>query len=129
MTIHANLIPGSIPSSAIPLHIYNLPQHLQAQPQLVRLACQSCLITLVTSSKPGVSDGTVKGFARAFVEDEFYKRNSSYGVNPPFRRAVNILTFLINHATRKSINAFKDSGYNEGKEIDMFDNHKDIQKY
>ena len=80
MTIHAHLIPGSIPSSAIPLHIYNLPQHLQAQPQLVRLACQSCLVALVTSSKPGISDGTVKGFARAFMEDKFCKRNSSYGV-------------------------------------------------
>jgi hypothetical protein len=87
MTIHANPIPGSIPASAIPLHIYNLPQHLQAQPQLVRLACQSCLVALVTSSKPGVSDGTVKGFARAFMEDEFCKRNSSYGVCSGCREA------------------------------------------
>jgi hypothetical protein len=87
MTIHASTISGAVPSSSIPSHIYNLPQHLQAQPQLVRFACQSCLVALVTVSKPGVSDGTVKGFARAFMEDEFCKRNSSYGVCSGCREA------------------------------------------
>jgi len=80
MTIHANPISGAVPSSSIPTHIYNLPHYLQAQPQLVRFACQSCLVALVTTSKAGISDGTVKGFARAFMEDEFCKRNSSYSV-------------------------------------------------
>lgn len=50
-------------------------------------------------------------------------------VDPPFRRAVNMLMFLVDHATRKSINAFKDGGYNNGEEIDMYDNHKDLQRY
>jgi hypothetical protein len=50
-------------------------------------------------------------------------------VNPPFRRAVNMLMFLVNHATRKSINAFKNSSYNNSKEIDMYNNHKDLQRY
>jgi hypothetical protein len=50
-------------------------------------------------------------------------------VNPPFRYAVNMLIFLVNYATRKSINAFKDSSYNNSKEIDMYNNYKDLQRY
>ena len=50
-------------------------------------------------------------------------------VDPPFRRAVNMLMFLVDHATRKSINAFKDGGYNDGEEMDMYDNHEDLQRY
>jgi hypothetical protein len=50
-------------------------------------------------------------------------------VNPPFRRAVNMLMFLVDHATRKSINAFKNSSYNNSKEIDMYNNYKDLQRY
>jgi hypothetical protein len=50
-------------------------------------------------------------------------------VNPPFRRAVNILMFLVDYATRKSINAFKDGGYNNGEEMDMYDNYEDLQRY
>ncbi|RYN60186.1 hypothetical protein AA0118_g6316 [Alternaria tenuissima] len=75
------------------------------------------------------------------MEDEFCKRNSLYGVcsgcrdahksgcapiDPPFRRAVNMLMFLVDHATRKSINAFKDGGYNDSEEMDMYDNHEDL---
>jgi hypothetical protein len=47
-------------------------------------------------------------------------------IDPPFRRAVNMLMFLVDYATRKSINAFKDSSYNNSEEIDMYDNHKDL---
>ena len=50
-------------------------------------------------------------------------------VNPLFRRAVNMLMFLVNYATCKSINAFKDSSYNNSKEIDMYNNYKDLQRY
>jgi len=37
--------------------------------------------------------------------------------------------FLVDHATRKSINALKDSGYNEGEEMEMFNASEDIRKY
>ena len=50
-------------------------------------------------------------------------------VNPPFRRAVNMLMFLVDYATYKSINAFKDSSYNNSKEIDIYNNYKDLQRY
>ena len=50
-------------------------------------------------------------------------------VNPLFRRAVNMLMFLVNYATCKSINAFKDSSYNNSKEIDIYNNYKDLQRY
>ena len=50
-------------------------------------------------------------------------------VNPPFCCAVNMLIFLVNYATYKSINAFKDSSYNNSKEIDMYNNYKDLQRY
>ena len=35
-------------------------------------------------------------------------------VNPPFRRAVNLLIYLVNYAAYKSINAIRDSSYLEG---------------
>jgi hypothetical protein len=47
-------------------------------------------------------------------------------VNPLFRRAINMLMFLINYATRKSINAFKDSSYNNSEEMDMYDNYENL---
>jgi hypothetical protein len=40
-----------------------------------------------------------------------------------------MLMFLVDYATRKSINAFKDSGYNDSKEMDMYNNYKDLQRY
>ena len=40
-----------------------------------------------------------------------------------------MLIFFINYATYKSINAFKDSSYNNSKEIDMYNNYKDLQRY
>jgi hypothetical protein len=40
-----------------------------------------------------------------------------------------MMMFLVDHATRKSINALKDGGYNEGEEMEMFDASEDIRKY
>ena len=50
-------------------------------------------------------------------------------VDPPFRRAVNLLMYLVDHATRKSINAMRDGNYTEGQEQEMFDASEDIRKY
>ncbi len=50
-------------------------------------------------------------------------------VDPPFCRAVNLLIYLINYATRKSINAIRDSSYLEGQEQEMFDADENICKY
>jgi hypothetical protein len=47
-------------------------------------------------------------------------------VNPLFRRSVNMLMFLVDYATCKSINAFKDSSYNNSKKIDIYNNYKDL---
>jgi hypothetical protein len=44
-------------------------------------------MALVTISKPRVSDRTIKGFARAFIEDEFCKRNSSYSIYSSYYKA------------------------------------------
>jgi hypothetical protein len=50
-------------------------------------------------------------------------------VNPPFRRAVNLLMYLVNYATRKSINAIRDSSYLEGQEQEMFNANENIREY
>ncbi|CAN9184393.1 unnamed protein product, partial [Alternaria alternata] len=50
-------------------------------------------------------------------------------VDPLFRRAVNLLMYLVDHATRKSINAIRDGNYTEGQEQEMFDASEDIRKY
>ena len=50
-------------------------------------------------------------------------------VNSLFRRAVNLLMYLIDHATRKSINAIRDGNYTEGQEQEMFNASEDICKY
>jgi hypothetical protein len=87
MTIDARLIPGAISNTPLPDHVLVLPPHLQAQPALVRSACQACLVSLVTSSKKGVSDGTVAGLARAFMGASFCARNNTYDVCNPCRGA------------------------------------------
>ena len=50
-------------------------------------------------------------------------------VDPPFRRAVNLLMYLVDYATRKSINAMRDSSYLEGQEQEMFDADENIREY
>jgi hypothetical protein len=50
-------------------------------------------------------------------------------VDPLFRCAVNLLMYLVDHATRKSINAIRDGNYTEGQEQEMFDASEDIRKY
>ena len=47
-------------------------------------------------------------------------------VDPLFRRAVNLLMYLVDHATRKSINAIRDGNYTEGQEQEMFNASEDI---
>ena len=34
--------------------------------------------------------------------------------------------FFVNYTTYKSINAFKNSSYNNSKEIDIYNNYKDL---
>jgi hypothetical protein len=80
MPIHSVALPGAISNSSLPNYVLVLPQHLQAQPPLVRPACQACLVSLVTRSKGGISDGTTPGLARAFMEDKFCTRNNTYDV-------------------------------------------------
>ena len=50
-------------------------------------------------------------------------------VNPPFCRAVNLLMYLVNYATCKSINAIRDSSYLEGQEQEMFNANENIREY
>jgi hypothetical protein len=50
-------------------------------------------------------------------------------VDPPFRRAVNLLMYLVDYATCKSINAIRDSSYLEGQEQEMFDANENICEY
>jgi hypothetical protein len=50
-------------------------------------------------------------------------------VDPPFRRAVNLLMYLVDYATRKSINAMRDGSYSEGQEQEMFDADENIREY
>jgi len=85
--IHVRPISHAVSNAPLPDHVYVLPQHLQAQPALVRPACQACLVSLVTTSKGPISNGTAAGLARSFMGAHFCARNDTYGVCDPCKAA------------------------------------------
>jgi hypothetical protein len=71
-------LPGYISKEDLPDHVYALSPANAAQPTLVRWLCRACVRSLTTRSKTEVADGTVVGFAKAFLSTSFCSRKGSY---------------------------------------------------
>ncbi|KAF2829591.1 hypothetical protein CC86DRAFT_380274 [Ophiobolus disseminans] len=110
------VVPTSVSSAPLPDHVYSLPPNMQAQPSLTRFWCESCLVSLTTTSSKD-PDGTVHGLARSMQVPGYCSRKTNFGIcsgcaaakngscveiSPEFRRAANILDFLVERALRKT---------------------------
>ncbi|UPX16323.1 uncharacterized protein EKO05_0006731 [Ascochyta rabiei] len=109
--------PSHIARQALPDHVYQLPDNMQPQPSLSRYWCRGSVTRLTTHSKYNPK-GTIESFMYVFRRPGGYGlRKDNFGVcagcveakvgecveiDPVFRRAVNMLDFLIDRALRKT---------------------------
>ncbi|KAF2010697.1 hypothetical protein BU24DRAFT_454997 [Aaosphaeria arxii CBS 175.79] len=105
----------------IPPYVWGFPAHLEPQPSLVTLHCETCISHIANSSS---TEQFVQRFDACLRDNDLgcckrcsQSKQTCFNVDPEFRRGVNVLVFLTEYARRKENALTSDSTEEQRVEV------------